>query len=83
MDRHETAPASPDGRQHLILILVSLGIFDMALGALIFLFGPGVVGDASLDVFIQIVGAVFAAGGVVFLWLARWRKAAHGPTTDA
>ena len=47
----------------LPFILTVLGLFDLALGAAIAAFGPGFIGDPSLDTVIRICGAVFALAG--------------------
>ena len=63
-------------RQQLSFILTVVGVFDLALGTAIAVFGPGVIGDPSLDSVIRIAGAVVASGGLGILWFARKRRRA-------
>ena len=81
MSSQETTAVSPDRRHHVALILMILGFFDLALGAVIAVFGPAFIGDPSLDTFIRIVGIVFAASGFVLWWFGR-RQAARADATD-
>ncbi len=81
MGLQDTSDTLPNRRQHLTLILTVLGVFDLALGAAIAAFGPGFIGDASLDAFIRIIGAVFALGGLGMLWFARVQsRAGNAPS---
>lgn len=73
MSLQDTPESLPDRRQHLTLILTILGVFDLALGAAIAAFGPGFIGDPSIDTFIRIIGTVFALAGLGILWFARRR----------
>jgi len=82
MGLQNTSDTLPDRRQHLTLILTVLGVFDLALGAVIAAFGPGFIGDPSLDTVIRIVGAVFALSGLGMLWIARVRSRTSNAQSD-
>ena len=83
MGLQDTSDNLPDRRQHVILILTVLGAFDFALGAAIAAFGPGFIGDPSLDTVIRICGAVFALAGLGMLLFARTRRKAADTSSDS
>ena len=60
-------------RRQLGLVLQSVGLFDLALGAAIAILGPGFIGggDATIDLVLWIAGAVIALGGLGLWWWGR------------
>ncbi len=67
-------------RRRLGLVLQSVGLFDLALGAAIAIFGPGFIGggDATFDLVLWIAGAVIALSGLGLWWWGRSRYGGSG-----
>ncbi len=82
MGIQEASDTAASPQDHLPFVLTVVGIFDIALGAAIAAFGPGFIGDPSIDNVIRICGAVFALGGLGMLWFARRRRRKTDTSSD-
>ncbi len=63
-------------RRQKSFVFQFVAITDIVLGVLIAAFGPGVVGDPALDLFIMGCGGFFVLTGLGFMW---WARTHYGP----
>lgn len=76
MSEQSNTGETPERRRLLSIVLQVSGLSDIVLGLAFAAFGPGFIGDPTLDTIVMAAGGVLALFGLGIWW---WGRTRYGP----